>query len=106
MRFDREKGRLVSRSAATVAQHLDDWLRVIEGDLRPATVADYPGVTVRRHLKPAFGRYKLQALTGADIALQFADSRATAGAYPASTCRTSIALIARWCSRGQWGRIG
>ena len=56
---ERERGTLLKPDNTTVAELLDEWLRVKASEITPNSRHDYE-VTIRRHLKPAIGLIKIQ----------------------------------------------
>lgn len=75
LRADHSAGELVRPSKITLAQHLEDWLAANAANWRPSTSAGY-ALEVRLHLTPALGTRRLQSLTAADLARQYARWRA------------------------------
>lgn len=65
-----ESGVFVDPSTLTVGELLDSWLRTKRGDITDQTWKDYE-ITIRLHLKPAFGTIPVQRLTTSRIQLQY-----------------------------------
>lgn len=98
-------GELVSPSRLTVAEHLRTWLEVAGADLRPRTRVDYEWVT-RTFLIPAFGHVRLQRLTPAMVAHQFAEWT-TAGTHSPKTRLNVFRTLHRALTVARyWGLIG
>ncbi len=66
----RDRGTLLDPSTATVGELLDEWLASIAGTVTEQTRKDYE-ITIRLHLKPAFGAVRVQKLTAAAIDAQY-----------------------------------
>ena len=64
----------IAPSRITVEEHLKAWLEAYAGVWRPSTASGYEGI-VRNYLVPAFGKKRLQSLSAADIAKQYAKWR-------------------------------
>ncbi|MBE0610990.1 MAG: site-specific integrase [Dehalococcoidia bacterium] len=98
-------GELVPPSRQTVAEHLGTWLEVAGADLRPRTRVDYEWVT-RTFLIPAFGHVRLQRLTPAMVARQFAEWN-TAGTHSPKTRLNVFRTFSRALTVARyWGLIG
>ncbi len=98
-------GELVPPSRLTVAEHLRTWLEVAGADLRPRTRVDYEWVT-RTFLIPAFGHVRLQRLTPAMVALEFARLN-TAGTHSPKTRLNVFRTLHRALTVARyWGLIG
>ncbi|NJD65033.1 MAG: site-specific integrase [Chloroflexi bacterium] len=98
-------GELVPPSRLTVAEHLGTWLEVAGADLRPRTRVDYEWVT-RTFLIPAFGHVRLQRLTPAMVALEFARLN-TAGTHSPKTRLNAFRTFHRALTVARyWGLIG
>jgi len=70
----RERGTLLSPDSTTVAELLDEWLKTKAGEISTNSLVDY-GVSIRKHLKPAFGTTKIQKLSAARISSQYVQWR-------------------------------
>ena len=66
----RDRGTLLDPSRTTVAELLDEWLRVKANDVTPQSHTDYE-ITCRRHLKPAFGGVLVQKLAADRVQAQY-----------------------------------
>lgn len=66
IRLQNATGTLVKPDSTTVGDWLDRWLDDNQIHWRPATYSDYADI-VRLHLRPAFGKTKLQKLTAIEI---------------------------------------
>ncbi len=97
-------GQLVRPSKVTVADHLATWQAVAAADLRPKTQADYEYM-VRCYLAPAFGRFRVQQLTPAIVARQFADWRTSHRASGKTLLNAHRALHRALVVAMQWGII-
>ncbi|MDQ3045090.1 MAG: site-specific integrase [Chloroflexota bacterium] len=70
----RERGTLLDPSQTTVAELLDSWLASKAGEISPNSIADYE-LVVRKHLKPALGSIRVQALKPDRLQAQYATWR-------------------------------
>ncbi len=66
----RDRGTLLDPSRTTVAELLDEWLRVKANDVSPQSHTDYE-ITCRLHLKPALGGVLVQKLTADRVQAQY-----------------------------------
>jgi integrase len=60
------KGITPPRGSLTVAQYLTAWLRQVEPDLKPSTMARYRGL-IQQHIVPRIGAERLMRLTPAHV---------------------------------------
>lgn len=68
---ERERGTLLEPDRTTVAELLDEWLATKKGEITSQSYADYSHV-LQKHLKPALGDVRVQALNPARIQAQYA----------------------------------
>lgn len=59
-------GRTFVPSEVSVADYLDEWLELRKPELRPNSIRIY-SQRIKMQIKPALGKYKLSAITAADI---------------------------------------
>lgn len=65
------QGETLVRTKKTVGELLDEWLELRRHSLAPKTVEDYSWA-IEKHLKPEFGRMKVEDLRPGDVARLFA----------------------------------
>lgn len=68
-------GQLSAGRSPQLADFLNQWLRTIDGTIRPSTFASYAGI-VRKHLIPHLGRISVDRLAINDVAQLLARKRA------------------------------
>jgi integrase len=66
LRRAQDMGARVDPRSGTVADYLEQWLQVVQADVRPRTFHRYEQIT-RRHLIPVLGKRKLVELSPMDI---------------------------------------
>lgn len=69
-----ERGAFVDPAKTTVAELLDSWLASKAGAISPNSYKDYE-IAMRRHLKPALGSVRVQALTADAVQAAYASWR-------------------------------
>ena len=67
----RDRGTLLDPRTTTIAELLDEWLKVKAGAISPNTTKDYE-IVCRVHLKPALGNIRVQALKADRVQSQYA----------------------------------
>jgi integrase len=98
-----ERGTLVDPKKTTVAELLDTWLTTKAGAVTPNSYKDYE-ITIRRHVKPALGTVKAQALNPAQLQAQFTHWR-DAGLQPRTMARCHSVLNQALAQALDWGIV-